>query len=275
MFSTLFISSSVHQFLINPTGKPPPQTTPEVAAHPSTVSPDASRSVPANGLCTPQASPLQSTSTSDPQRTPAKRKRSEWSATNSPAAQMGTTPTSGLANADTPGKKARMEAIEAGLQARLKDKTPQQPPHPQPAVAEQLDVLPFTHGRHDEVASAPSPISDTTTEVEQDAEPPRVRYSFLGLPPTQESEAPSTPKKRPSAVSDGRRIRGEASSSALLTPPQSAKQHANRADAFTSTASGSGSSRPDPDTPTRYKGKGRATQWDQHMEIEVRHRASH
>ncbi|KAG8213569.1 hypothetical protein J3R82DRAFT_10224 [Butyriboletus roseoflavus] len=241
----------VRQLLIKLlTARRPPQTTPEVAAHAPTVSPYSPKSVPSMGLCTPRPSPLHSTSTFAPQHTPVKRKHSECSATDPRFVQTNTTPE--LATDNTPSKKARLQAIEAGLRARREDETPHQPPRPEPAVPEHLDALPFTHGvEPNEPASAPSPASDTTTEVEEDVEPPRARYSFLGLPPTQESQSgaePSTPKKRPSSV---------------LQDPETAPRHLPQPRAAVVV------SRPEPVSPTRYKGKERASaQWDRLVEAE-------
>jgi hypothetical protein len=212
----------------------------------STEKRPAPQPAPSNGPCTPRPTPLQST--------PAKRKH------HAPQ-----TPSS------TPSKKARIAAIEAGLRDRLQDESPH---HPPPAP-EQHDALPFTHGV--EPHQAPSPASETATDVEQE-EPPRARYSFLGLSPTQESESgagPSTPRKRPSIVDEKQDLfdHYETSSSALLTPPQSMKTHAGRIEAYAPSASGS-SSRPEPVTPTRHKGKERA-RCDQLTEAEVRHPGSH
>lgn len=118
---------------------------------------------PPNTLCTPQP-------------TPAKRKRPHTVQTSAT-------------------KKARLEAIEAGLRARQENEPSPQSSRHHP---EQADQLPFTHENQ----------ADTK---------PRPRYSFLGLSPTQESEHPST---HPSI--DGKQeLFGLHSSSALLTPPQS------------------------------------------------------
>ncbi|KAF8549228.1 hypothetical protein OG21DRAFT_1525954 [Imleria badia] len=174
-----------------------------------------------------------------------------------------------LASADTLSKKARLEAIQAGLRARTENQSPNQPA--QPTVPDQADALPFTNG-----VEAESPASDTTTEVGQEVEPPPVRYSFLGLPPSQGSESGAvlrTPKKRPSSILDGKQgLFG--SSSALLTPPQTIKQ-THRTEAFGPSASAGGSSRPEPVTPTRNKGKERASaRFDEFMQSQVGHPAS-
>ena len=126
----------------------------------------------------------------------------------------------------TPSKRARLEAIEAGLQARRQPQT---------------DELPFTHGVEQNAVSETN--MDTRQQVHE-------RYSFLGLPPTQESEPggePSTPKKRPSSSKEERfGLRGATSSSALLTPPQSMKVSTSRVEPFAYAPSGSGTSRPEP-----------------------------
>ena len=130
-----------------------------------------------------------------------------------------------------------------------------------------MDVLPFTDG-----VDASSPASDTSTDVGQELESPPTQYNtFLGLPPSQGSAGPRTPKKRPFSISDEKReLFG--SLSALLTPPQTVKQRSNPTEAFFPTVNTSGSSRADPVTPTRHKGKQRATtsaRWDELVNSQV------
>lgn len=165
----------------------------------------------------------------------------------------------------SPDKKRRLEHIEAGLRARHQDLTPSQPLLPTP---EQDDVLQFTDGLQREPVASASTFNRTATDVQREAKPPRERYSFLGLSPSQSSEpdaVPSTPKKPPSST-----VYGGTSSSALLTPPRSAAKP-NRVETFPPTASSS--SRPEPVTPTRSKGKERACLgWDALVDApEVRH----
>lgn len=223
----------------------------------------------ASTLRTPQATPFHSASTSTLPSTPVKRKFTQGSMSSGHFSQTSTT------SLDTPSKRQRMEAIQAGLRARGKDDAASQP---QPTTSEHQDALPFTNGvEPNQAGSAPSPASNTDTEVAEVEHPP-ARYSFLGLPLSQESEAgaaPSTPKKRSFCVAD---VGNHAScshssggtSSALLTPPQSIQQHANRTESFGPGVNGSANSRPEPVTPTRSKGKERANQWDQLIQGEVR-----
>lgn len=171
----------------------------------------------------------------------------------------------GTKSSISPDKKRRLEHIEAGLRARHQDLTPSQP---QLLTPEQDDVLQFTDGLQLEPVASASASNRTATDVHQEAKPPRERYSFLGLSPSQSSEpdaVPSTPKKPPSST-----VYGGTSSSALLTPPRSAAKP-NRVEAFPPTASSS--SRPEPVTPTRSKGKERACLgWDALVDApQVRH----
>lgn len=126
-----------------------------------------------------------------------------------------------------------MAAIQAGLRDREQD---------------QADALPCTSGTSETQAS------DTPTQPTRDEEPP-VRYSFLGLSPSQGSRAgvPSTPKKFASSP-QLYGLRAEPSSSALPTPET--MKPANRLQ-----AQGSASTQ-EPVTPTQHKGKERANQWD-------------
>lgn len=215
--------------------------------------PNMSQTRNANGLSTPEPSPLQ--------QAPAKRKRPESAVPGPRPTQVG---------AETPSKKARLAAIEAGLQARHRDETPLRAPQFHSAVSEQDDALPFTRGA--EATSAFEADTDTGHDVELPA-----RYSFLNLPPSQESQSgavPSTPKRHPApSVRAGQELQdlhSEPSSSTLLTPSPSTQS--NGAEPYVNVPGGSGSSRLELGTPTRHKGKGRATpRWDQLAATEVRH----
>ncbi|KAG9316218.1 hypothetical protein JVU11DRAFT_2245 [Chiua virens] len=190
------------------------------------ASPAVTRHVPPTGLCTPQASPA----------TPAKRKRPEDFGTDGRATNI---------PRDSPA-------------CASESKTSQPADHRRLSLPSQHNLMNF-HLRT--ASSRPKKSPHFPLFRKRAPEGGKEEYvSFLGLDPTQGSQssvAPSTPKKPSSSLAITQRDRfGEPSSSALLTPPQSAEQHTKHVEAY---------SAPEPASPTRCngKGKGRAIpQWD-------------
>ncbi|KAH7888494.1 hypothetical protein F5I97DRAFT_1827924 [Phlebopus sp. FC_14] len=180
---------------------------------------------------------------------------------------------------ETPERRKRLEAIEAGLKAR--DVDPRTPvragpfnaPILQNTAAPSAETSSAYAQSRAGTATAPSQVnslSQASTEIDWNAElppatPTRKHYSFLGLDPSPEpipsvlgqstsvvvQPEPSTPsrspkKRRLSLTDDG----GEPQPGMLLTPPQTThRPHAHEED---------NELWPEPVTPTRRKGKQRS-----------------
>ncbi|KIK97797.1 hypothetical protein PAXRUDRAFT_824568 [Paxillus rubicundulus Ve08.2h10] len=233
-------------------------------------------------LNTPQSSPSKKYSSSSAvPETPGKRKRIEDIEAGLRSAKGTRTPQPSPRKPgssfvpsiiETPGRRARLEAVEGRLTAGTEGQTaPRAGPsfHARAAIARPSSTAPsLAHAA--EVFMPPSsfpacPSSPASTNIDWDRElppatPTHARYSFLGLPPSQDSTAPvvgqATPKNRPlSPLLDfNGNFNSDRPNSLLPTPPQTTQRRTGPT--LTYPVESNGNSRGDPRT--RRQGKERA-----------------